>query len=142
MQVEEIVKTAEETGSVGSHVNFGERDPCESLYRKVKSSFSPSTTPYGLHANIGVALRRPVSSEAAAVKGTHHTVRDILTITTDNPSVKHIDASTLEPLEISTQSLLHADLAGQLSAAHACEDPVNGDIFNYNLTLGPNHIYR
>jgi torulene dioxygenase len=143
MQVEELVKTAGDTGSVGSHVTFGERDPCDSLYRKVKSSFSPSKTREGLHANIGVALRRPVSSEvAAALKNKDHVVGDVLTISTDNSSVKHFDASTLEPLAVSTQGLLHPDLAGQLSAAHACEDPVTGDIFNYNLMLGPNHIYR
>lgn len=142
MQAEELASSARETGSVGSHVTFGERDPCDSLYRKVKTSFSPSKTREGLHTNIGVALRRPVQTEAAAFKKLDRTVPDVLTVTTDNPSVKHIDASNLEPLAVSTQSLLHPDLAGQMSAAHACEDPVTGDIFNYNLTFGPKHTYR
>lgn len=146
MQTEELVQAAEQTGRVGSHVNFAERDPCDTLYRKIKSSFAPSTPQKSLHANIGVALRWPVSSEAtAAAAARKHGTRasgDVLTITTDNPSVKHMDASTLEPLEVSTQALLHPDLTGQMSAAHASEDPVTGDIFNYNLTLGPSHVYR
>jgi torulene dioxygenase len=142
MQVEQLVSNAQETDSVGSHITFGERDPCDTLYRKVKSTFSSSRTHEGLHANIGVAFRRPLASEEAALKKAGHAISDVLAITTDNATVKHMNAASLEPLDVTTQAVLHPDLGGQMSAAHACEDAVTGDIFNYNLTLGPTHVYR
>ena len=142
LHAEELVRSAQGTGSVGSHVTFGERDPCDSFYRKVKSSFLPSKPRVGLHANIGVAMRRPLESELAALPTMTPGIPDVLTVTTDNNAVKHIDAVTLQPLEVTTQDLLHPDLGGPLSAAHAREDPVTGDVFNYNLTLGPTPVYR
>lgn len=142
LQVEKLVETVKETGSIGSHVSFGQRDPCESLYRKVKSLFQPTTIRDPLSSNIGVVLRSTLPSEAAATESKEGKGRNMLTITTDNVSAKHIDADTLEPLEVTTQATIHPNLTGQMSAAHASTDPVTGDIFNYNLEFGPVHTYQ
>lgn len=40
------------------------------------------------------------------------------------------------------QSHLHPDLTGPLSSAHAQFDPITGDVFNYNLSLGAEAAYR
>jgi torulene dioxygenase len=54
-----------------------------------------------------------------------------------------LDPTTLEPIGIAEQTVLHPALKGQLSAAHAKTDPVTGEVFNYNLELGANvyHIF-
>ncbi|KAG9317008.1 carotenoid oxygenase [Chiua virens] len=43
---------------------------------------------------------------------------------------------------VCNQSVLHPELTGNLSAAHAKSDPVTGDLYNYNLTLGHESVYR
>lgn len=40
------------------------------------------------------------------------------------------------------QKHIHPELVGQFSGAHACVDSETGDLINYNLELGPRHVYR
>jgi torulene dioxygenase len=61
---------------------------------------------------------------------------------TDNSLIKEIDMETLEPIGVTDQGKLHPDLKGPLSCAHAQYDHKTGDVYNYNLKLGPSSTYR
>ena len=47
-----------------------------------------------------------------------------------------------EPLGLARQTVLHPDLRGPCSCAHAQTDPETGDVYNYNLELGHPPTYR
>ena len=53
-----------------------------------------------------------------------------------------LNPETLEPVGIAQQNVLHPLLKGPSSAAHACHDPITGDIYNYNLEFGRNGAYH
>ncbi|KAM7205450.1 Carotenoid oxygenase [Naviculisporaceae sp. PSN 640] len=63
-------------------------------------------------------------------------------ITTDNCMLKQCDPRTLEPIGFATQKILHPDLKGPVSCAHAERDPVTGDVFNFNEDFGKHATYR
>ncbi|KAM7223109.1 Carotenoid oxygenase [Rhypophila decipiens] len=63
-------------------------------------------------------------------------------ITTDNTMMKQCDPRTLEPIGFATQKVLHPELKGPLSCAHAERDPVTGDVFNFNEDFGKDATYR
>lgn len=138
--VDKMIEEARQTGNF-SGISFAQRrDPCDSFYKKLKTTFD--STPY---ANIGVAVRNPQPGEIASIKqsGVDVSGKNLLTVTTDAANVCMIDADTMEPLGITNQKSLHPSLGGPLSAAHAAFDPVNGDVYNYNLGFGPSGpIYR
>lgn len=118
MQVEKLMATAKETGGVGPGVTFGQRDPCDSLFRKVKSVFAPQGSRDPLVSNVGVVIRETLPAEAASIDEQKRAGRRLITISTDTITAKHIDADTLEPLSVTTQATLHPSLTGQMSAAH------------------------
>lgn len=118
MQVDNLVKTAQETGGIGDSVTFGQRDPCDSLFRKVKSFFAPAINRDPLASNVGVVLRETLPAEAASIDEQKRAGRRLMTITTDTITAKHVDANTLEPLGVTTQATIDPGLSGQMSAAH------------------------
>jgi torulene dioxygenase len=61
---------------------------------------------------------------------------------TDAGRLQMLDPETLEPVGLAAQSVLHPELKGPLSAAHARSDPKTGDMYNYNLDLGRKGLYR
>lgn len=61
---------------------------------------------------------------------------------TDAAYFQFLNPETLEPVGFAKQTVLHPELKGSLSAAHAEHDPVTGDIFNYNLEFGLRCTYR
>jgi torulene dioxygenase len=61
---------------------------------------------------------------------------------TDASGIQMLDPETLEPIGLTSQSVLHPDLKGQLSSAHAKSDPITGDVFNFNLEFGLRPTYR
>lgn len=61
---------------------------------------------------------------------------------TDTNIIQMLDPGTLEPVGIAEQSVLHPDLRGPGSSAHAKSDPVTGDVYNYNLEFGKSPTYR
>lgn len=137
-QVDDLVEQVRKTGN-REEITFGQkRDPCDGLFKKFKTMFAPSEPGKAHSANIGVTFRETTPAERASIGGN----RKVMTLTTDNQFSKHFDAETLEPLGVTDQKALHPALKGPLSGAHAAHDPVNGDIFNYNLDLGPTHVYR
>lgn len=121
MQVEKLMATVRETGNFGSAVSFGQRDPCNSLFRKAKSVFAPQSAKDPLSSNVGVVIRETLPAEAASIEEQKRVGRRLLTITTDAVTAKHIDADTLEPLSVTNQSTINPSLTGQMSAAHVRE---------------------
>lgn len=61
---------------------------------------------------------------------------------TDATSMQEIDLATLEPLGVVNQRVFHPELRGVLSAAHSRTDPINGDMYNFNLEFGRQAVYR
>lgn len=146
-QVDELIESARKTGKLND-ICFGQkRDPCDSLYKKVKTMFAPADASSGgkSTANIGVAFQETLPAERDQVtkqSGESVAQRRMMSLTTDNSDTKAFDMETLEPLGVASQSHLHPRLVGQLSGAHPETDLETGDIYNYNLELGPKAIYR
>jgi torulene dioxygenase len=142
--VDEFLEMVKTSGRLDSITFANKRDPCKSVFQKVMSIFFAARN----SKNVGVTLSINMpgggyvaDSEKSAVNG-HTNGIQTLHAKTDAPYVKSIDPETLEPLGLASQSTLHPELTGQLSAAHAKSDPVTGDIFNFNLMMGPTSTYR
>ncbi|KIJ16065.1 hypothetical protein PAXINDRAFT_155225 [Paxillus involutus ATCC 200175] len=148
--IDPLIETIRKTGNLNMGVfTFGQkRDPCVSFFKKVMSMFIPEPIlPYD-HVNIGVTLSvnppglRDVDTSAGKKKGGHASGIQSLWAKTDISHAREIDPETLEPMGVAAQEVLHPDLTGMLSSAHANSDPVTGDVFNYNLDLGRTQTYR
>lgn len=61
---------------------------------------------------------------------------------TDAAIFVRIDLETLELVGFADQTILHPELRGPLSAAHAKSDPQTGDVSNYNLEVGKTSTYQ
>ncbi|KAH0566058.1 hypothetical protein GP486_000551 [Trichoglossum hirsutum] len=144
--IEEIRRTGKLSG-----FSFGQkRDPCESYFRKIMTMFQgkptdtvpPDTRNTGVTLSInppGFPSRKQISEKEA--QGHTSGIRSLWN-KTDSAMLKEIDPNTLEPVGLALQRRLHPDLQGAFSAAHAKSDPFTGDLFNYNLQLGKNAVYR
>jgi torulene dioxygenase len=105
---------------------------------------SPRPTKDPSVANVSVTVQPNMPGIRSAGKDEklgHLPVRNLWAMT-DSASLKELDPSTLEPIGLSSQKALHPDLKGPLSCAHTMSDPATGDVYNYNLALGPNPTYR
>ncbi|KAH0541983.1 hypothetical protein FGG08_003615 [Glutinoglossum americanum] len=144
--IEEIRRTGKLSG-----FSFGQkRDPCESYFWKIMTIFlgkptdaaPPNTRNTGVTISInppGFPSKRQISEKGAL--GHTSGIRSLWN-KTDSAMLKEIDPDTLEPIGLALQHRLHPDLQGAFSAAHAKSDPLTGDLFNYNLKLGKNAVYR
>lgn len=121
--------------------SFARRDPCQAVFRKAQSEFYPS--PDQLDASI-VNVGVTISIDYPGLPSTSTDGVGSLYAKTDTTTVVGIDPETLEltPGRTLTQATLHPELKGVLAAAHARTDPETGDLFNYNLQLAENPIYR
>ena len=139
--VDELIENARKTGKLDG-ITFGQKkDPCDTIYNKFKSVFKP-TKPTSIETtSVNVTIRDPLPAELKHLKGKADS-RKILTLGTDAARSEQIDADTLEPLGIASQTILHPSLTGPISAAHPAHDPETGDIYNYNLDFGPKCTYR
>lgn len=144
--VDKLLENARKTGKLQGF-SFGQkRDPCQSFFKKVMSTFEGASE----DKNVGVTLSvnmpgLPKSLQPKdSVPSGHVSGINIKTLTakTDANAFKSIDPTTLEPIGVTDQTVLHPDLKGQLSGAHAKSDPKTGDVYNYNLLLGPRPSYR
>lgn len=143
---DEYLEIVKKTGTVDG-ITFGaKRDPCKSIFAKIFTMYTATRST----KNIGVTLSINLpgfgyvkDAEKASANG-HSNSNGIQTLhaKTDNMVIKKINPETLEPEGIAVQTSLHPDLVGQLSASHAKSDPVTGDVFNFNLKLGPISTYR
>ncbi|KAK3347308.1 carotenoid oxygenase [Neurospora tetraspora] len=161
-QAEEMMEVIKKQGT-WPYYSFGQKaDPCLGLFSKAMAAFkglreSPEEK---WHNNINVVVHvNPPGLEAAAgnivgkgklavtendpqVLGHRPELPKSIWISTDNCAMKQIDPKTLEPIGWATQDVLHPELKGPMSCAHAQRDPETGDLFNYNLELGPKPTYR
>ncbi|PGH06099.1 hypothetical protein AJ79_06633 [Helicocarpus griseus UAMH5409] len=141
-----LIEKIRKTG-VSKEMSFGARyEPCTSYFRKVMSLFRPApprTIADQQSMSITLSVNHPgVSREATKKTGGHASGINSLCNKTDAAAFQALDPETLEPVGIASQQILHPDLNGPLSASHAKSDPVTGDVFNFNLALGRNPIYR
>ncbi|GFF88697.1 hypothetical protein IFM47457_08330 [Aspergillus lentulus] len=145
-QVDALMEKARRTGDL-KEVTFGQkRDPCESFFHKMKTVFEPTDSlsdpnPQMVNSNVtvfanmpGMLKHGPAVPESSQFK--------VLTCLTDANQITHANPETLEPIAASTQQELHPDLKGQLSCAHPQFHPKTGDVYNYNLHLGPKSTFR
>ncbi|KLU83744.1 hypothetical protein MAPG_02795 [Magnaporthiopsis poae ATCC 64411] len=137
-------------------------DPCVGLFGKIMSTFKRATfgrasqVSRGLE-NIAVTVleQPPIQLEredvlvAKSGSGSNTGMpaaaghqSNTMWMLTDTSSISLVDKTTLERLGVATQQKLHPELTGPFSCAHAARDPITGDIYNYNLEVGPNPIYR
>ncbi|KAJ5634452.1 Carotenoid oxygenase [Penicillium herquei] len=145
---DDMLEAIQKTGRFPSH-GFGQnRDPCKETFKKVETEFVPRQSLSS--ANVGVTLsvnmpgfKGPSGEEGSSTeRWTDSKGIENLWAKTDFNAFKKLDPETLEPIGMATQESLHPDLIGQRSGAHARSDPVTGDVFNYNLVVGPTSIYR
>lgn len=138
---DKLIEYIQKTGDRGSMTFGAKYDPCNSFFKKIKSVFKP-TYPAGemsadarsmsvtLSVNFPGLDEKGQSREAAHPPGIHS-----LCNKSDMSELQMIHPETLEPLGMASQKVLHPDLTGPFSAAHARTDPVTGDVFNYNLDV-------
>jgi torulene dioxygenase len=148
--VDKLIESIRETGTLKGFSFAQKKDPCQSLFGKVMSTFEAATIPSRpsepAEANIGVTLsiNMPGLSllEESNAATRHASGIRTLWAKTDSSSFKKLDPETLEPVGMASQASLHPSLKGPLSAAHAKSDPTTGDIYNFNLELGRHATYR
>jgi torulene dioxygenase len=137
-QVDDLLEIVRKTGKLDG-ISFGQkREPCTSFFAKLKSVFEPQRSGNPQLENVGVtiALNAPGLSSSSEKR------RNVLTTFTDTSATKHLDPTTLKPIGVASQTILHPALKGQLSAAHAAQCPLTGDTYNYNLAFGVAVTYR
>lgn len=140
-QVDELIQKVQETGRMDAITFAQKRDPCDSLFKKLKATFTPYHDSGPGMENMCVTFMPPV--HPAMLQGSGHSDKSrVYATTSDHSRIKAFDIDTLEPYGVVDQRQLHSSLDGQLSASHAGHDPATGDIFNYNLKLGPRPTWQ
>lgn len=118
-----------------SSTSFAQRaDPCIGIFAKAMSYFQPRRP----NNNVVILPSMPGMPE----KDTKSAVATNLVVTTDSAVMQQLDPETLEPIGSKNQTILHPDLKGPVSCAHAQRDPETGDLFNFNLDFGYSSVYR
>ncbi|KAH8887897.1 carotenoid cleavage dioxygenase 1 [Thozetella sp. PMI_491] len=160
--IQHIKRNGERKGT-----SFGQRrDPCIGLFGKFMSVWEVASPPEEnknienvcvvvedslpgfdecqvLPVNTGSLKIDPVKADQHTGSGGHRTEKSRdMWLLTDTSTVQKIDAETLEPIGYAKQHMLHPDLKGHVSSAHAQRDPVTGDVFNFNLDFGRVATYR
>ncbi|KMK55018.1 dioxygenase, putative [Aspergillus fumigatus Z5] len=139
-----LMEKARRTGDL-KEVTFGQkRDPCESFFQKMKTVLVPTDSvsdPQMVNSNVTVFANMPGMLKHGPT-GPASSHLKVLTCLTDANQITQANPETLEPIAASTQQELHPDLKGQLYCAHPQFDHRTGDVYNYNLHLGPRSTYR
>ncbi|KAI5268926.1 hypothetical protein E4T47_07403 [Aureobasidium subglaciale] len=143
-----LIKQITETGDM-SGITFAARyEPCKTFFKKLQSVFysmhSPNETPDSVNICVTPSLNMPGFSINASKKSGAKDSGKVQTLInkTDATVVQALDPETLEPLGIARQTVLHPDLKGALSGAHAKVCPKTGDWYNFNLDFGRTGTYR
>ncbi|PLB54566.1 dioxygenase [Aspergillus steynii IBT 23096] len=143
-----LIEEVRRSGSMEKLSFAQNQDPCKTIFQKAQTTYEPSDPSM---QNIGVTLSvnmpgldGPYTQPNGEVRGRWTGSSDIRTLyaKTDSTSFKRLDPVTLEPIGLVSQKSLHPDLDGYFSASHARSDPVTGDMFNFNLTVGQTSTYR
>nr|KMM72320.1 hypothetical protein CPAG_08617 [Coccidioides posadasii RMSCC 3488] len=128
-------------------MSFGRRyDPCRSLFQKVMSVFhkggdpAPDEVSMSVTLSVGFPGMEKIEGKGGDSRSSMK-IRNLIN-KTDNSKLQALDPETLEPVGIASQTILHPDLKGPCSSAHAKSDPVTGDVYNFNLEFGRDPTYR
>jgi torulene dioxygenase len=130
-QVDDLVNAVKKTRKLDGF-SFGQkRDPCTSLFQKIKSVFesrSASTVGSPQLINVGVTIAPNVPGLGSSKpEGTDWKFENLVTFT-DAALIKKLDPDTLEPMGVTDQKILHPELTGPMSSAHAQFDHATGDV--------------
>ncbi|OAL39881.1 hypothetical protein AYO20_00793 [Fonsecaea nubica] len=142
-----LIEKIKQTGKLDGFTFAAKYDPCKSLFQKVQAVFQPSAPPpkpNEVNAAVTMSVNLPgFTRDGHRAKGPQEPSRGMtLCNKTDANILQFLEPETLEPLGIAHQSVLHPDLKGAGSGAHAKSDPATGDVFNYNLDFGRTGTYR
>ncbi|KAK5047723.1 hypothetical protein LTR84_006388 [Exophiala bonariae] len=143
-----LIEKIRKTGKLDGFTFAAKYDPCRTFFQKVQSVFQPasreSLAPNEASVAVTLSANFPgVSSQGKKFEGSHPSNKvATLCNKTDANVLQMLDPETLEPLGLATQTVLHPDLKGTSSGAHAKSDPETGDVFNYNLEFGRTGTYR
>jgi torulene dioxygenase len=146
-QVDALIEHIRTTGDY-DRLSFGQkRDPCMTYFQKLKTVFKAEVKLGPQGVNIGVTIHANVPGFPPTNRSQPFTVPSVtsfknLVTFTDATIAKTMDPDTLEPIGVTNQSKLHPDLSGPMSSAHAEFDPINGDLYNFNLAFGRFSTYR
>jgi len=148
-----LIAKVRQTGRLDG-LTFGAKyEPCKTFFQKLQSFFRPATEmlpkalpkPNEANVNVTMSINFPgLSPTGEPALGPRDTSRITSFCTkTDASVVQMLDSETLEPIGLARQEVLHPELKGPLSGAHAKSDPETGDVFNFNLQFGgPQGTYR
>lgn len=132
-------------------ITFGAKyEPCQTFFQKVQTFFRPwlpakQPEPNEVNVNVTVSINHPglPNSTSRDLTETDSRLRPYTLCTKTDASIYQIlDSETLQPTGLARQTVLHPDLKGPLSSAHAKACPRTGDVFNYNLDFGRTGTYR
>lgn len=143
-----LIEKIRKTGKLEGFTFAAKYDPCRTFFQKIQSVFqaAPREAMVPNEASVAVTLSANfpgLSSKGEKFEGAHPPGKvNTLCNKTDATIIQMIDPETLEPLGVANQTVLHPDLKGAGSGAHAKSDPATGDVFNYNLDFGRTGTYR
>lgn len=142
-----LIERIKKTGNQESITFAAKYDPCMSYFKKVMSVFNPRMSeeyPDDRTVSVTMSVNFPGLKAPGDGNASYEEETGIRTLCnkTDNSELQMLDPETLEPIGIASQAVLHPDLKGPFSCAHAKSDPVTGDVYNYNLEPGRNSTYR
>lgn len=143
-----LIEKIKKTGKLDGFTFAAKYDPCKTFFQKLQSVFQPadraSLAPNEASLSVTLSANFPgLSSKGEKFEGAHPSGKvSTLCNKTDAPAMQMLDPETLEPLGLANQTVLHPDLRGAGSGAHAKSDPETGDVFNYNLDFGRTGTYR
>jgi torulene dioxygenase len=138
---DELIEQIRKTGKFKSFGFAQKRDPCQTYFKKVMSTFVGLTGSQKSSPNVGVSLSVNMPGMAQKESSSNKPIKT-LTARTDAALYLPIDPETLEPAGVCNQTVLDPSLKGPLSGTHAKTDPDTGDLFNYNLEMGAQCFYR
>lgn len=126
---------------------FDNSDPCETFFQKFTTFFKRAvgvTSPRDEEGNVSVTLTP--NMPGFAVPSSHSTNKvngvEYIVAKTDADILSILDPETLKVLGSAHYADADPALKGAaLSAAHACTDPINGDLFNHVYKFGSSAGY-
>ena len=127
--------------------SFDTGDPCETYFQKFTTLFKRAVgmTPYrDEEDNVCVTLTPNMPGFAVPSSHTTNKVNGVeyIVAKTDADLLSILDPDTLDVLgPAHYKDVSPALKGGTLAAAHACTDPINGDLFNHVYKFGPSPGY-
>ncbi|KAL9107058.1 MAG: hypothetical protein Q9227_008004 [Pyrenula ochraceoflavens] len=144
--VDALIERIRATGRLEGF-SFGQkRDPCDSIFKKMKTMFSPVPSVQqvgssGLNIGVSLSVNMPGIEASYKVQDASTEFRSLIT-KNDASTYQILDPESLEPMGLMPHTELHPALKGPLCSSHPRSDPRTGDTFNFNLEFGPQVTYR